>query len=385
MRKGANIAAMLALVAAVQTAAASDRFVPGDGSFVVAKVEASRRDAELERLLGAWRASKGAAESTALAGAYLARARSTREPTWFGRAEAVLQPLVDSGAAPAEARKLFAELLQVRHDFIRAEAILDELIEASPRDETVRLARASIRLVRGNFAGARTDCAQVAFGSRGSVAGLACLAQALAGNGELERARAMLDVELEHPHDDSRETAYLLAVRAELRERQGDFNGATVDYTRSLELAPEDTTRGSLADLLSAQGESDAARALLDVERLPLALLVRRVPLESGAAREVFVARARGWLELEIARGDSPHWREAAMLGLAQPGAAREALAAARRNFTVQRELADIRLFARAAVAAADAQACAELERWLQAHAYHDIVVTGILARAPRR
>lgn len=55
------------------------------------------------------------------------------------------------------------------------------------------------------------------------------------------------------------------------------------------------------------------------------------------------------------------------------------ALVAARRNFEVQKELADVRVFARAARAANDARALAELRSWLHETGYRDSVTEGIL------
>lgn len=66
------------------------------------------------------------------------------------------------------------------------------------------------------------------------------------------------------------------------------------------------------------------------------------------------------------------------MLALVDADAA-GALAAARRNFEGQKELADVRVLARAARAARDPAALAELRRWLSDTGYRDSVTEGIL------
>jgi hypothetical protein len=171
-------------------------------------------------------------------------------------------------------------------------------------------------------------------------------------------------------------------VRAELRDRAADRNAAIADYRAALALAPrDDSIRAALADVLAAGGDSQAADAQLDLERPGLSLLVRRAALAPGAQRAELRARALAWLELERARGDARHHREAAMLAL-DAGEPIQALAAAQANFEVQRELADVRVLARAAAAARDSAAQVALRAWLQATGYRDAVAENILSGA---
>jgi len=383
----ARLMALLAVAAATSVAAAAERFVPADPAFVVASVRQAMPDETLEPLLAAWRADTSAeAASIALASAFMERARTLREPMYYGRAEAVLAPLAANPAASATLRRLFAQLLQHRHDFLAAEVLLDAVVRDAPHDDDARLLRASVRLVRGDFSGARADCAQLAAGGGGGATlGFACFAQALAGGGNLERAIGLLDALPAGEADNEPDTrAYLLATRAELRERGRDRAGAILDYREALALAPlDDAIRAALADILAANGNSAEARELLAIDKPGLALLVRSAALLEGARRNALVARADSWLALEAARGDKPHLREAAMLALAKGDPAR-ALVAARRNFEMQKELADVRVLARAARAANDALALAALRSWLHETGYRDSVTEGILDESLR-
>jgi Flp pilus assembly protein TadD len=278
-------------------------------------------------------------------------------------------------------RRLYAQVLQYRHAFGEAEALLDSLLLESPHDDGARVLRASIRLVRGDFAGARGDCAQLAARGGGGRVGIACLAEALAGGGQLARARALLDSGFAaSANDDPAATAYLLATRAELRERAGDLDGAIADYSSALTLATgDDSIRAALSDALAARGDVHEARELLAIEKPSLALLVRSAMVSQDSQRAGLVRRVREWLALERARGDAVHDREAAMLALLESDPAR-ALAAARRNFAVQKELADVRVLARAAHAANDAAALKALRQWLIDTGYQDSLTENILS-----
>lgn len=374
-----SILALLVAVVATHVAAAADRFVPDDPSFVVANIAQSMPDDALRTLLEQWRAAPDAEEpAVALARAFIDRARERREPRYFGRAEALLQARAGKPGAGAESRRLYAETLQFRHAFAPAEAILDELLREQPHDAETRLRRGSLRLTRGDFPGARADCVQLTL-ARGAIApaGFACLAESLAGGGDLARARLLLDAMAgDSATLDAAARAYLLATRAELGERAGDVASAILDYRRASALAPQDDSiRAALADAMVAAGDGRAA-VPLDVANPSLALLVRQAAITRDAN---LVERAHDWLALELARGDAIHHREAAMLALAERRPA-DALAAARLNFESQRELADVRVFARAAVAARDPGAQEALRQWLASTGYQDAITSAILA-----
>jgi len=383
----ARLLALLAVAAATQVAAASDRFVPDDPEFVVANVRQALPDEELRGLLAEWHSNPGAeAASVALGTAFIERARKLREPRYFGRAEAVLESRARSAGAGTAVRRLYAQVLQYRHAFATAEVLLDAILRETPHDEDARLLRASIRLVRGDFPGARGDCAQLAAGGgEAAQIGFTCLAEALAGGGQFARAQALLANASSAPASrDPGSRAYLLATRAELRERSEDLDGAIADYTAALTLAPQDDSiRAALADALAARGKVSEARELLAIDKPSLALIVRSAALSQGAAHAELSARARGWLDLEAARGDAMHFREAAMLALTNDDPAL-ALEAARQNFEIQKELPDVRVLARAATAARDDAAVRQLRLWLQTSGYRDAVTESILGAVAR-
>ena len=378
---GMLIVLFLSAVAAAAQAAAADRFVPSDPKFVVANVKTALPDPPLRDLIARWRQNPSEeTASVALAEGFLERAHRLREPMYIGRAEAVLAAAVRRPAASSTEQRLYAQTLQYRHDFSAAEGVLGNALRAAPYDAAARAQRASLRLVRGDFAGARADCSRLlSSGGAGQAIALACLAQVQASSDRLSQAQSLLAAYPAPPVHDAAIRAYWLTVRGELFERANQLDRAIVDYGAALALEPQnDSIRATLADALLARGERHDARELLNVERPGLALLVRRAACASGAERETLRAQAVAWLALERARGDSVHAREAALLAL-DDGDAAGALAAAQANFRAQKELADVRLLARAAVAAHDPDARQQLLEWLRSTGYRDAVTENIL------
>ena len=386
-RPAVIVGVLLAVAVATKVAAASERFVPTRPDFVVANVRQAIPDETLAKLLERQHAEPSSeAAALELASAFIDRARRLREPRFMGRAEALLAPLASRAHADAAARRLYADTLQYRHDFAHAIRILDELIREQPRDADSRLRRASLHLTRGDFANARSDCARVAsLDGAAAAAGFACLSEVLAGTGQLASASAMLEVMGKSQGalpDDAR--AYLLSAHAALEDRAGRHERAVEIYGEALSRAPEDDSiRGAMADVLAQQGDFARARSIVAVENPSLTLLVREAAWSSGDRREALVRRAHEWLELESARGDAGHLREAAMLALAS-GDAAAALAAARRNFELQRELADVRVLASASVLAQDDEAQRALRVWIGDTGFADVVTENILARRSR-
>ena len=86
--------------------------------------------------------------------------------------------------------------------------------------------------------------------------------------------------------------------------------------------------------------------------------------------------------------GDSTHQREQAMYLLEVRHDAAGALEYARRNWSAQREPADVRIYARAAARAHSAADCAQLAHWLADTRYEDRTLSidsscGLLSRGP--
>jgi predicted Zn-dependent protease len=383
-------------------------FRPTDPGFVVAELpggpsrarDGSARQLELSR--------SDPQLAAQLAAALLEQARTSAQPQLYGRAESVLAPWIARPTVPAPLLILEANILQQRHEFGAALELLDRAIGQEPRSSQARLMRANVHIVTGDYERARPDCAWL-LGAGEQWTGSVCIAQVLGSTGQLERARTLLERlmggEAAGPSGQGQlgqgqfgqgqfgqgptaeVLAWTLSVRADLALRAGELPEAQAMLTQAVALAPaSDYTRLALADVLIASNQFAPAVKVLDTTRPSVGVLLRRAIAQSrnhaGHAPES-LEELEERLNVSAQRGERTHLREEARLALEFPHEGADgrqaALALARDNFSVQRETEDIRLFARAVVAARDPAALATLNEWLQHSHYEDIVIDQLL------
>jgi predicted Zn-dependent protease len=396
LARAALAPAALALAASALSAfaprATAAAFRPTDPGFVVAELpggSSRARDASARQ----WELSRNDPQLAAqLAAALLEQARTSAQPQLYGRAESVLAPWMARPGVPAPLLVLEADILQQRHEFAAAIELLDRAVAQQSRSGQARLLRANVRIVTGDYDHARPDCAWL-LGSGEQWAGTVCIAQVLGSTGQLARARVLLERLMAGesaeppgqgafgPSPAAEILAWTLSVQADLAVRAGELPEAQTLLMRAVSLAPTgDYVRIALADVLIAGNRLVEAAHVLDTARPSVGVLLRRAIAQSRIQTDhapESLAQLQERLNVSAQRGERTHLREEARLALEFPrdgiDGRRAALALARDNFNVQRETEDIRLFARAAVAARDSAAIAALTEWLQRSRYQDI------------
>jgi tetratricopeptide (TPR) repeat protein len=381
-------ALVLALIVGfAHDAGAAVRIHPADPSYVVLRQgDGAVRGRLREREAAASANPNDPVVAAALIAEYLALGRSARDARYFGRAESVLNRW--SSPSTRELEILRAEVAQYRHDFRGALATLDRVLRDAPQQQRARTLRASIALVVGEYALAGRDCAVVLLRARDAeeqAVGTACLAAAVGARGQFDRAERLIAAVADAPPIDLTSAArgYAWAVRGEIADRRGDRSTAVAHYARAIELNPLDNaSRVSLAELLAARGDPQRAVAAAQVDRPGLGLLVSQAQYATGAARAALVLQARDLLELERQRGDAPHWREAALVAATIDNDPARALVLARENFARQRELLDVRLYARLASQMRSLEDQRALQAWLDASGVRDAALAPWLPSA---
>jgi tetratricopeptide (TPR) repeat protein len=335
---------------------------------------------ELERLAplraAVARAPGDLEAALALATAFIELGRRNSDPRFIAYAQAALLRWLAQPQPPERVLVLDAITLQYLHQFDAALTLLDRALALEPRDAQAWLTRASLLELRGDYAQARRACARLVR-TADTFTALTCLGSVASRDGQLSASyRALSAPAGLDPRVPPALRAWRLIVLAEMAERLGDDEAAEADLRTALRVAADDPyVRTAYADLLLRTARPGEVLRLLAGSEAQDPLLLRL----AIAAHRIGSPQAAPWMRsyeerLHAAQrdGDRTHEREQALYLLEATGDTAGALAYARRNWAVQREPADVRIYAHAAARARSAADCALLARWIADTHYED-------------
>ncbi|NJA08398.1 hypothetical protein HC024_22105 [Methylococcaceae bacterium WWC4] len=364
-------------------------FVPADDDRVLEVLPERGGDLQLRALREQLRATPDdRALALQLVERYIALGRAEADPRYFGRAEAVLVPLVRSNPS-AEMLTLRAVLAQNRHDFSAALADLRRALALRPRLAGAWLTQAAIHQVQGRYPEALQSCLTV---SRlaADLAGRVCVESVLADSGQLEPAYRRLAGLLSVVGPESaEERQWAWTVLAEMAERLGDAEAAERHYRRALAIGRLSAyPLAGFADfLLDRQRYAEVLELLTGEQRadgllLRLALAERQLGhSEAEGHRRTLAARFAD----SRRRGDTSHQGDEARFELQLNSEPEQALALAAANWQVQREPRDARILLEAAIAAGKFEAARDVLTFLAETGLEDARLRDLAARVAGR
>ena len=375
----------LALSAAVAQAAP---YIPSSGKQVIETLP--RRGDPVQQQLRSLRAELSAkptdiALATSVAQRYIALGRIETDPRYLGYAQAALAPWWPQAAPPPQVRLLRATLLQSTHQFGPALADLKGVLAAQPDNAQAWLTQATVQTVQGDYAGATASCAHLSNLSIELIT-VTCIANVGTVTGRSVKSEQLLDLTLERSANAPEELKeWALTLLAEMAQRRGDTAVAEARYKSALAMAPNDSyLLGAYADLLLEQKRPGEVLTLLrDQSRIDALLLRRALALQqqdgksSALATDTKELAAR--FDAAALRGDTVHQREQARFELMLRRDAPTALVLAKKNWAIQKEPADIRIYLEAAVAARDAGAAKPVIDWVKQHQIEDVAAQRLI------
>jgi hypothetical protein len=377
----ASVMIVASVVAPHRSAIAIRRYQPNTLTAVVATVPI--RTAEQIAAAAVLAADPSNIEGAVqMAAQELTLARQTSDPRHLGRAQAILAPWWEQSSPPASVLLLRATIRQSLHDFGRAMADVDQLIREQPTNLQAHMTRAVVATVTGQYDLARQSCVAL---NASPLLGAICASplDAVFGDarGAAQRLRAALAVARTRNVDNAI-MDWGQTTLAELLIMSGDVGAAEALLRQQLSPA-DDYARATLADLLILQKRFPDAAELLNGKQQVDALLVRMAIVAVVSSGDN-ATELRAMIEAKIAaaaqRNDRIHLREEAMYALYVIADTRRAVKLAIDNWAVQKELADARLLAAAAVAANDRDAAKLVSSWMAKTGVVDVQLASMAA-----
>ncbi|WP_374581455.1 hypothetical protein [Pseudoduganella sp.] len=373
----------LALAALAPPCAPAAPFVPRSGAQVLETLP-QRADAALYRQRAQLAAApRDPQHVAALAQRYIELGRASSDPRYFGQAQALLSPWWSGAAPPPPIRLLRATLLQSNHRFREAMHDLAAVTAAEPANAQAWLTLATIQVVQGEFSAAVRSCGRLS-GLASELAGIACLANARAANGQLAASERLLALALARATPDVQQVGgegvrvWAMTLLGELAARRGDAAAAEARFRQALALAPHDSyLLGAYADLLLEQRRHAEVQLLLRGQRHIDSLLLRFALASAPASSSVAELQAR--FDAALRRGDATHQREQARFELRLRRNPQAALKLALANWQVQKETADLRILLESAVAARAPAAVREALAWRRQHGMEDRAIDALV------
>jgi predicted Zn-dependent protease len=356
-------------------------YVPGDDKQIVERLLYAAADAatrELRILRDQLQLQPDNLElAVRLARRYIEIGRSSADPRYAGYAQAALAPWWDMRAPPTEVLVLRATLRQHLHHFDAAVADLDAVLKAHPNAAQARLTKATVLQVQGFYDRAKAECLALRALAE-ELVWAACLANVGSVSGDLPASYHRLSSVLaRHLEVDPDTRAWVLTMLAEMAARAGLVVEAEQRFRAAHALDGADSyLLGAYADfLLDAKRPAEVATLLKDKTRADGLLLRYALALKALNAEQLSeqIAQLRARFEASRLRGDRVHLREEARFTLQLLGDASTAFKLAEENWQVQKEPADARILAAAALAAGAEPALAQLRDWLAQTRLEDV------------
>jgi tetratricopeptide (TPR) repeat protein len=318
--------------------------------------------------------------AVALAQGYIDIGRANADPRFVSYAEATLAPWLKSQPPSPVVLTLAATARQYLHRFDEALGLLDRALALDRFNGQAWLTKATILQVQGRFAEARSSCRPL-IQSSGQLIALTCLTAVNSLSGNLRSSYdALRGVFTNDPGLAVPVRVWILDQLADMAERAGEDDAAERYFRQALAVNPADGyTKGAYADLLLRQRRPAEVLRLLRDDEQQDNLLLRLAIAATQLHNEGAVALSRAFQErYEAARrdGDFTHLREQARFLLEVRRDSSGAVELARRNWSVQREPADVRIYWAAAAAAQRPQDSSYVNDWIRQTRYEDAVLT---------
>lgn len=241
---------------------------------------------------------------------------------YYGRAGALLKPLLRENPEDLELQFYFASVLQHYHQFDDAQGLLSQILKLQPANVTAWLMKANIHLVQGDLSAAKQACLQV-LGQGSLLVSTACVLEVNAEQGQIAESYQQLQRVVKLAGDIPLEkNLWIKQILADLAQRQQLLAQAQQHLSGiALEQAPV-SYLALWADIHLAQQQGDIVldklgAIVLNSDSFDDALLLRLALAEQAEASsskasnqidsKVWQQRLTQRINIRLQRNDTAH------------------------------------------------------------------------------
>jgi Tfp pilus assembly protein PilF len=361
-------------------------YLPKDGKTVVETLKKDLRQRQLQSMRKALAAQPDNVQvASELSQSYIAQARNTGDPRYLGYAQAALSPWWKQVDAPTPILVLRATLRQSSHEFPAALTDLNLVISKERHNAQAWLTRATIHQVTGNYALAKNSCMHL-YSLAPEIVIATCMNNIASLNGEADKSYAALsELYKKTPQIQPSVNIWVLTLLAEMSLRRGDAKAAQSWFGQALAAdTPDSYLLGTYADFLLDQDRNTEVLTLLkDKTRVDALLLRYTLALKNtnSALTAEHVTMLEQRFNAAMLREETVHQREQARFELHLKNHPSAALILAQKNWGIQKESADLRIYLEAALANNNRNAALPALNWLKANQMEDKAVQALVAR----
>lgn len=368
-----GLACLLGLGLSVQAQQSPPRLVPGPADVVLRGLPIEG----VRPLVADLTTEASLTEATRLARQQFLLAMDQGDPSWLGRAQALLKPWWAGTELPADTLFVRGLIKQGLHDFESSRQDFEQAITLEPNRPEFWSWLLALDLVGSRLAQAQSTCQQI--GERfGASEANACQGVLQVRSGQALKGLRLLDGLVGQPgFRDGSAADWLAFHRGEARRVLGQPQAALQIWLPALASgARPHGLRLAAVELLNDLGRYAQAARLNDQQPRSDALLVQAIRSAKGLGQQDIAKNLtqafRERLARQTERGDGSNERPVVVFFLDVENKPDQALVLARQAWTSQKEPADAILYGRAALATRNRDAAKEVVTWLQQTGYRE-------------
>ena len=312
--------------------------------------------------------------------------RIESDPRYLGYAESVISSWLKVQNPLPEILVLRATISQSNHDFDGALKDLDIALKENSTNAQAWLTKAVILQTKGNYAEAKRSCIPL-LRLADELTTISCISSASSLNGDALKSFNILKSVVEKSKDAPvQERLWALTILGEIAARRGEDKSAEKYFKEAFLTGLYDNyLLSSYSDfLLSKNRTKEVVNLLSDktrIDNLLLRLALAEKDLNSLTLSEHIKDLQSRFLASHL-RGDNVHRREEAIFELKLQNNSKKALELSEKNWNVQREPLDVKIFLESAIASGDKASAREVIEFIEKNKLEDVEINELIEKS---